>query len=90
MFTWSGETEKDDALYNLGDQKFSVVQLEVAKCHGRTEIIDDDRQRALMLWSFVHGLSFLSIDGKLSDGKMPKDLETLLVEIARRIVPEAS
>lgn len=89
MFTWSGETEDDENLYALGDQKFSVVQMEVAKCHGRTEIDDEDRQKAFMLWSFVHGLSFLSIDGKLSDGKMPTDLETILVDIAQRVVPEA-
>lgn len=90
MFTWSGETDDDTKLYALGDQKFSVVQMEVAKCHGRSDITSEDRQKAFMLWSFVHGLSFLSIDGKLSDGKMPTDLETLLLDIARRVVPEAS
>ncbi len=89
MFTWSGEAEEDEQLHALGDQKYSVVQLEVAKCDGRTEVIDADRQKAFMLWSFVHGLSFLSIDGKLADGKMPADLESLLDEIAARIVPEA-
>lgn len=89
MFTWSGETDEDGKLYDLGDQKFSVVQMEVAKCHGRSEVAEEDRQKAFMLWSFVHGLSFLSIDGKLSDGKMPTDLETLLEDIARRVVPEA-
>lgn len=90
MFTWSGETEADAALHALGDQKFSVVQMEVAKCHGRHEILEEDRRKAFMLWSFVHGLSFLSIDGKLADDKMPTDLETLLEDIARRVVPEAS
>ena len=90
MFTWSGDTAEDEALDKLGDEKFSVVQLEVAKCLGRQEITDDDRQRAFMLWSFVHGLSFLSIDGKLSDGQMTPDLETLLEDIARRVIPEAN
>lgn len=90
MFTWSGETDDDDKLHALGDQKFSVVQMEVAKCHGRSEITDEDRKKAFMLWSFVHGLSFLSIDGKLSDGKMPTDLEAILADIAQRVVPEAN
>jgi len=89
MFTWSGGTEEDEELYALGDQKFSVVQMEIAKCHGRSEIAEEDRRKAFMLWSFVHGLSFLSIDGKLSRHKMPTDLETLLSEIAQRVVPEA-
>ena len=90
MFTWSGETADDERLYALGDQKFAVVQMEVAKCHGRSETTEEDRQKAFLLWSFVHGLSFLSIDGKLSDGKMPSDLEEILKDIARRVVPEAS
>ncbi|MDX8347411.1 TetR/AcrR family transcriptional regulator [Cognatiyoonia sp. IB215446] len=90
MFTWSGDEEADEQLQTLGDQKFEFVQMEVAKCHGRTEIADEDRQKAFLLWSFVHGLSFLTIDGKLADNKMPNDLEHVLVEIAERIVPEAS
>ena len=90
MFTWSGETEDDEQLHNLGDQKYAVVQLEVAKCHGRQEVTDEDRQKAFMLWSFVHGLSFLSIDGMLAKDKMPGDLEDILTEIAKRVVPEAN
>lgn len=90
MFTWSGESAEDEKLEKLGDSKFEVVQMEVAKCHGRTEIEEIDREKAFMLWSFVHGLAFLSIDGKLADDKMPRGLEPLLEEIASRIVPEAS
>jgi len=90
MFTWSGETEDDESLHALGDSKLVVVQMEVAKCHGRNEITDVDRQKAFMLWSFVHGLSFLSIDGKLADDNMPTDLETLLEDVAARFVPEAA
>jgi AcrR family transcriptional regulator len=90
MFTWMGETEDDQQLYALGDQKFEVVQLEVAKCHGRSEITQEDRQKAFMLWSFVHGLSFLSIDGKLAEDKLPADLEAILADVAQRIVPEAN
>ncbi|MEM9787908.1 MAG: TetR/AcrR family transcriptional regulator [Pseudomonadota bacterium] len=90
MFTWSGDGEDDEALHALGDSKFEFVQLEVAKCHGRRTIEQEDRDKAFMLWSFVHGLSFLSIDGKLADNKMPTDLETVLAEIAERVVPEAS
>ncbi len=89
MFTWSGDGEEDENLHALGDSKFEFVQMEVAKCHGRTTIAQEDREKAFMLWSFVHGLSFLSIDGALSDNKMPTDLETVLAEIAKRIVPEA-
>ncbi|MEO1639259.1 MAG: TetR/AcrR family transcriptional regulator [Pseudomonadota bacterium] len=90
MFTWSGETDEDLALHELGESKFEFVQMEVAKCHGRTEITDPDRQIAFALWSFVHGLSFLSIDGMLEKEKMPTDLDTLLDQIAQSVVPAAS
>lgn len=90
MFTWSGDTPEDQALFDLGDQKFSVVQLEVAKCRGRGTATEEDCQTAFMMWSFVHGLSFLSIDGKLAENKLPDDLEVILDEVARRFVPEAS
>ncbi|WP_420861330.1 TetR/AcrR family transcriptional regulator [Algirhabdus cladophorae] len=90
MFTWSGETEEDQQLEALGDSKYAVVQMEVAKCHGRSEIEETDREKAFMLWSFVHGLSFLTIDGKLADDKMPRGLDSILEEIASRIVPAAS
>jgi len=89
MFTWSGDTEDDQRLCAMGDQKFEVVQMEVAKCHQRTEITEEDRQKAFMLWSFVHGISFLSIGGKLVQNKLPANLDNILEEIAERIVPEA-
>lgn len=41
------------------------------------------------LWSFVHGLSFLQIDGKLQKAKIPIEMEDTLVEIARRVVEDA-
>ena len=89
MFTWSGDGPDDEDLHALGDEKFAFVKMEVAKCHGRQTITQEDEQKAFMLWSFVHGISFLSIDGALADNKMPPDHETLLDAIAARVVPEA-
>jgi len=89
MFTWSGETEEDETLHALGESKYAYVQMEVAKCRGRTEVTDADKQSAFTLWSFVHGMSFLSIDGMLTDEKLPTDIDSLLDDIAQRIVPEA-
>jgi len=89
MFTWPGDTEEDQWLCELAEMKFKVVQLEVAKCHQRAEITEEDRNKAFLLWSFVHGLSFLSIDGTLLKDKIPVDLERVLTDIAQRIVPEA-
>ncbi|MEX0282018.1 MAG: TetR/AcrR family transcriptional regulator [Arenibacterium sp.] len=90
MFALAGDHDEDTVLVEAGDTTFSFVQMEVAKARGRSEIGFEDRHRAFLLWSFVHGLSFLKIDGKLADDKMPVDLDTTLDDIARRIVPEAS
>lgn len=90
MFAWADDSEEDGDLLALGDAKFEFVQMEVAKCRGSAVIEDEDRQKAFMLWSFVHGISFLSIDGKLAKDKVPVDLDVILDDIARRIVPEAS
>ena len=38
------------------------------------------------LWSFVHGLAFLTIDGKLAEKKLDVDLEQVLREVALRVM----
>ena len=86
MFGLSEDHDGDDALVETGDNTFAVVQAEVARCRGSEIVEDQDRHRAFLLWSFVHGLSFLTIDGKLADKKMPMDLETVLKDIAVRVV----
>lgn len=90
MFTWPDIDDEDAELDALGETKFEFVQMEVAKCRGSTVIEDEDRQKAFMLWSFVHGISFLSIDGKMVQDKVPVDLDAILHDIAKRVVPEAS
>ncbi|WP_300035226.1 TetR/AcrR family transcriptional regulator [uncultured Roseobacter sp.] len=86
MFGLSEDHADHCDMVQLGDDTFTVVQSEVAKCHGRDTIIESDVNEAFLLWSFVHGLSFLLIDGKLKDAKVPFDLETTLREVAERVV----
>ena len=90
MFSWADEHDGDSALSELGQETYMFVKQEVAKCLGRKEVTDEDERRALLLWSFVHGLSFLSIDNKLKDERMGDDLEALLYEVAARVVPEVA
>ena len=56
----------DPKLQEAGEGTFSIVLHEVAQCRGETEITPDVRRRGFMLWSFVHGLSFLLADPKLT------------------------
>ncbi len=66
---------------------YRMVQEEVAAVLGRAEIDDVVRQRAFLLWNFVHGLSFLMIDGMLTgEFSMPSDLESTLREVAERVL----
>lgn len=88
MFALSDSHAEDEDLVRTGDETFGLVQLEVARCQAREVIEQQDVHRAFLLWSFVHGLSFLLIDGKLTDTKMPFDLEFVLEDIARRVVAQ--
>ena len=89
MFGLSEDHADHCDLVQLGDDTFCVVQGEVARCHGRADIIESDVNEAFLLWSFVHGLSFLLIDGKLKDAKVPFDMETTLHDIAVRVVGQS-
>lgn len=65
---------------------YCLLEEEVAAVLGRDGIDATVRQRAFLLWTFVHGLSFLTIDGKLDGDRMPEDLDTTLDEIAARVL----
>lgn len=88
MFGLSDSHGDHDALIQTGDNTYAVVQQEVARCRGRNEVSDEDRHTAFLLWSFVHGLSFLTIDGKLAQKNLDYDLEQVLEEIAERVVDQ--
>jgi len=86
MFGLSEDHGEHDALIETGDDTYSVVQQEVAKCQGREEVTDLDRHQAFLLWSFVHGLSFLTIDGKLAQKNLDYDMDAVLKEISVRVL----
>jgi AcrR family transcriptional regulator len=86
MFGLSEDHDEHQELVDMGDRIFSDVQKEVARCFGREEVTESDVNKAFLLWSFVHGLSFLQIDGKLSKTDMQIDHEAVLREIAHRVM----
>ncbi|WP_072779577.1 TetR/AcrR family transcriptional regulator [Marivita hallyeonensis] len=86
MFGLSEDHDEHEELVQMGDQIFSDVQKEVAKCFGRNEVTASDINKAFLLWSFVHGLSFLQIDGKLTKTDLQIDHESVLREIAHRVM----
>ncbi|NNL17420.1 MAG: TetR/AcrR family transcriptional regulator [Boseongicola sp.] len=88
MFGFANENDDCEALEELGQGTFKLVQQEVAWCRGSDEINEQDVQRAFLLWSFVHGLSFLRIDGKLSKVDLSVDLEATLTDVAQRVLTD--
>ncbi|MEJ6402541.1 TetR/AcrR family transcriptional regulator [Yoonia sp. 2307UL14-13] len=76
----------DPKLQEAGEGTFTIVLKEVADCLGKEEITADVRRRGFMLWSFVHGLSFLMADPKLTTMGGEFVLDDLLDEIANRLL----
>lgn len=69
---------------------FEVVQEEVAAVLGRDSIDADVARRAFQLWTFVHGLSFLLIDDVVAHKGIELDVDELLADLGRRILPEVT
>lgn len=79
---------EDARLQQAGEGTFTVVLREVASCRGEDEITPDVRRRGFMLWSFVHGLSFLLADPKLTELGGEFELDDLLHDISVRMLAD--
>lgn len=88
MFGLSEKHSEDAELVECGFAIFGIVIDQVAQCLGRDQSTDEDTQRAFMLWSFVHGLSFLTIDGKVSKVDTEIDHDQMIADVTRRMMPE--
>lgn len=75
-------------LETLGHNTYGVVLDEVAKCLGEPGITDKVRERGFMLWSFVHGLSFLTMNPELADLGGNLDVDALLTDVGLRILTD--
>lgn len=78
----------DPALQAAGERTFGIVLNEVAQCIGETEITPEVRRRGFMLWSFVHGLSFIMDDERLKEMGGEINLDFLLGDMARRVLSD--
>ncbi len=86
MFGLSEEHGNDAPAVEKGQRTFGIVQETVAGVLGLDEVTPEAAKRAFMLWSFVHGLSFLLIDGKVSSMGLDIDVDAMLGEIGRRVM----
>ncbi|MEO1704966.1 MAG: TetR/AcrR family transcriptional regulator [Pseudomonadota bacterium] len=77
---------EDENLDEAGQGTFNMVLEEVAKCLGESEITQEVRRRGFVLWSVVHGLSFLLHDKKLAEMAGEATLDDLLGDLGDRIL----
>lgn len=85
---FGGYTDRldDPRLQQVGEATFDMVLAEVAACRNQTEISEDIRRRGFLLWSFVHGLSFLLVDEKLKAMGGDTELVAMLTDVAMRVL----
>ena len=76
----------DPRLQQVGEGTFGIVLREVAMCLGVTDISQEVRRRGFMLWSFVHGLSFLLADQKLAVLGGEFDIDAVIDDMAVRML----
>ena len=82
------DTDECASLIEQAPKNYGLVQEAVAAFDGSDEVDDKARHRAFLLWTFVHGLSFLFIDGKIEVGGLETNLEDFLMDVARRVLLE--
>ncbi len=87
-FALSERHDEDADLIACGQSLFAIVVQVVAQCLGREMPVEEDVKRAFMLWSFVHGLSFLTIDGKVSQVNVEVDHDAMIADVTQRVLPE--
>lgn len=85
---FGGYTDRmiDEKLEAAGQETFGMVLSEVAKCLGESDITEDVRRRGFILWSFVHGLSFILYDPLLTKMGGEIELKPLLDDVSKRIL----
>ncbi|MBF9030096.1 TetR family transcriptional regulator [Rhodobacterales bacterium HKCCE3408] len=71
-----------------GVRPYELVKEEVAAVLGRSEVDADAERRSFLLWTFVHGLSFLLIDEVTSQKGVDVDIDAVLADIGRLVFPE--
>lgn len=76
----------DPRLEEGGQQSFGILLTEVAKCLVEPGNTDEVRRRGFLLWSFVHGLSFILHDKGLAEKGEEFDLHTLLEDVSERML----
>jgi len=87
MFGAMTDAPETVALKEAGRASYSVLLREVAEYLGCAGVDEAVIRTAFPLWTFVHGLSFLAIDGKLNVTDFPVDIDDAIHLATTRFLP---
>ena len=88
MFGLTRRHGEDTELMEQGKANYGVLLQHMAARMG-LEVADEDvAKRAFPLWTFVHGLSFLLIDEKVSAMELELDIAAVVRENTRRLLAD--
>ena len=83
MFAFKGSTPQ---MEEAGTACYATVLQQVAIWSGRTEVDARVLELGFPLWTFVHGLSFLRIDGKATPPKFTSEVADVVLDATRRLL----
>ena len=87
MFSTKSHAGRIDELKTVGRSCYGVLLREVARYLGAEDISEDVIRASFPLWTQVHGLSFLAIDGKLDVTDLPVDIDQSILLATERLLP---
>lgn len=80
---------KTEPMEEAGHCCYDVVLQQIARRYGRPEVDETVKRAAFPIWTFVHGLAFLLIDGKTDFAGVEAEVEPLVALAARRLLDPA-
>jgi AcrR family transcriptional regulator len=86
MFGLTETHTADPEIMCTGLETYGILLQEVAAALPEGTNETDIQRRSYLLWSFVHGHSFLQIDGKVDARKMAASEDELLAELSQRVL----
>lgn len=87
MFSTRAHSGRIEELKEVGRASYGVLLREVARYTGEHDITETVVRNAFPLWTQVHGLSFLAIDGKLEVTAFPVNIDESILIATERLLP---
>lgn len=88
MFGLTRSHGEDEALVAEGWETYHVLLAQVAARLGRAEPDPEVMARSFPMWTFVHGLSFLWIDEKVTVLKLQVSIDAVLADFTARMLAD--